>query len=295
MFAAYSYNAGISSANFLSDVVAILTGETNVNNLSSGCNKSLSTINTTYSSAGWTIHDANAASNRVVIKAVCADGVTTKYVSLDTQTTGKLSHCGNETWDATTHTGTNFLGASSFQSLSSVSAGFDLTSGTMYIYADQKNIIITYKTTGALMQISAPAVELTRDSAIAAIDKGYPCWGGIPNGAVYIATPRIKNMTASGDATGASNYARIQLASVYQTSYQMSGSGRDKTEATIIGTLPPYAGFIYSVIYFGNMNIDAIFTINSIGSELDEIQISGKTYVRLTTLATMYTIWVLKG
>lgn len=44
MNAKYTYVAGATAANILADLVAILTGETNVNNLSASCNKPFTTI-----------------------------------------------------------------------------------------------------------------------------------------------------------------------------------------------------------------------------------------------------------
>lgn len=293
MFAAYSYNSGISQANFLSDVVAIITGETNVNNLSSGCNKAASSILTTYNTSGWAVHDSAAATNRVVVKAPCADGVKTKYVILDTQTTGKLSHGGAETWDATTHSGTNFLAGTSFTNINNITAGFDTSSGTLFIYADVHNIIMTFKTTGAMLGISAPAIEFTRDSSIANISKGYPCWGAVAPSTQIVSSPRIKNMVASGDMTAAN--ARIYMASIYGSGVNVSSIGRDETESTIISTLPPYSAFISNAIYFGSMNIDAVFAHPNVGAELDEMIVNSKTYIRWAVFGSMYVIWTLKG
>lgn len=293
MFAAYSYNSGISQANFLSDVVAIITGETDVNNLSSGCNKAASSILTTYSTSGWTVHDSAAASNRVVVKAPCADGVKTKYVILDTQTAGVLYHGGAETWDAATHSGTNYLAGSSFTNITELNPGFSTTAGTMFIYANAQNIIISFKTTGSMIGVSAPAIEFTRDSSIANVSKGYPCWGSCGGSYGFVFTPRIKSMSASGDVTASS--ARFYLSSLFNVGGSIQGVGRDETEATIISTLPPYSAFINNNIYFGSINIDALFTHSSIGSELDEMVVNSKTYIRWASFGAMYVIWTLKG
>ncbi|MBF0182523.1 MAG: hypothetical protein HQM03_21105 [Magnetococcales bacterium] len=103
----YSYLAGATAANILSDLVAILTGETNVNALSASCNKSFTTIES-ITAAGWTLHDAAAGTNAKCLKAPLADDPATfKYVVLDTNTAGYVITKVYETWNASTHAGTN--------------------------------------------------------------------------------------------------------------------------------------------------------------------------------------------
>ena len=56
MYAEYAYKAGTSVLNMLNDIAAILTGETNVANLSSACDAAASQIISNVA-AGWTEHD----------------------------------------------------------------------------------------------------------------------------------------------------------------------------------------------------------------------------------------------
>lgn len=108
MYASYFYSAGATAADILSDVVAILTGETTVADLSTSCDKTNTTITASARVAGWTVHDASAGTNAQVIKAVIADNDSQyKYLRIDTNTTGYIFVALYETWDETAHTGTN--------------------------------------------------------------------------------------------------------------------------------------------------------------------------------------------
>lgn len=103
----YVYGAGATAANILADLVAILTGETDVNTLSASCNKAFTTIES-ITPSGWTLHDAAAGPNAQCIKAPLADDPETfKYVVIDTNTAGYVLTKVYEAWNATTHVGTN--------------------------------------------------------------------------------------------------------------------------------------------------------------------------------------------
>ena len=87
MYARYQYNSGVQAtvqANILADLLAILTGEVNVSNLSASCDKVNTTI-TVDNPAGWVLHDAAAGTNAKAIKAPLADDQATfKHLVLDT-------------------------------------------------------------------------------------------------------------------------------------------------------------------------------------------------------------------
>ena len=104
MYAKYVYNAGATAANILSDVIAIMTGTTDIATLSASCNKPSTTIIATIP-AGWTMHDAAASDDSKVIKAPLADDPTKfKYARLDTWSAGYLIAQIYETWNATDQT-----------------------------------------------------------------------------------------------------------------------------------------------------------------------------------------------
>jgi hypothetical protein len=114
-FFRYAYNADTVAnmqANVLADVVAIVTGTTNVNSLSSGCNKA-DTLIISDVAAGWTLHDNAAGTNAKCVKAQFADDPTAfKYVVLDTNSAGEMTLKLYSSWDATAHTGKNLANLS---------------------------------------------------------------------------------------------------------------------------------------------------------------------------------------
>lgn len=110
MYCKYVYNSGVQAtvqAAILADLIALLTGEVTINNLSSTCDKVNSSI-VVDTVAGWTLHDAAAGTNAKCLKAPMADDPAKfKYVVIDTNTNGYVYTKVYETWDATAHTGTN--------------------------------------------------------------------------------------------------------------------------------------------------------------------------------------------
>lgn len=107
MYASYWYNASASASDVLSDLVAILTGETTVANLSTSCNKTSTTITASATVAGWAVYDASAGTNAQCLRAPCNDSALYKYMVLSTNTSGYLMQNLYEAWDSTAHTGTN--------------------------------------------------------------------------------------------------------------------------------------------------------------------------------------------
>lgn len=123
MYSSYHYLENISKENFLSDIVSICIGETNVNNLSSGCNKELTTINTSSTLAGWSLYDSTAYTNETYSPAMCLrsplnDNATKyKYSLLSTRDylTYGLRHYLYDNWNNLTHTGSNPANGTNFQ------------------------------------------------------------------------------------------------------------------------------------------------------------------------------------
>ncbi len=110
MLSSYFYGAGATAANILADQVAILTGETNVANLSASCDKVNTVIDASVTVAGWTLHDASAGTNAICLKAAVADNASQyKYLVVDTNSAGYILLKGYEIWDAEGHSGTNLI------------------------------------------------------------------------------------------------------------------------------------------------------------------------------------------
>ncbi|MBF0340358.1 MAG: hypothetical protein HQL95_05270 [Magnetococcales bacterium] len=154
MFATYNYSANGTQQNVLDDLIAILTGETNANNLSATCNKGATSITATIP-AGWTLHDASAGTVTKVIKAPLADDTTRfKYVGIiaDNGGSGALQTNVWEAWDAVNHAGTNKAYGSdvsnSSQRMSQTSAGKLLVSGTVYLFASARYLLLCSNVNG---------------------------------------------------------------------------------------------------------------------------------------------------
>ncbi len=140
MFAKYVYTAGATAANILSDLAAILTGETDTANLSVSCDKPNSSILATIP-AGWTLHDAAAGTNARALKAPLADNASAfKFVILDLNTAGYIQTKVYETWDTTSHTGTNLAYGSN---VTTASQQFSTTlAGTVYLFASARFLLL---------------------------------------------------------------------------------------------------------------------------------------------------------
>jgi len=107
MYTKYIYNNTQTAANLLADLILLLTGTTDVNALSAGCDKASSQIFATVG-AGWSVYDASAGTNAQCLRAVLADDATKyKYIVIDTNTTNKVLIKVYESWNSGNHTGTN--------------------------------------------------------------------------------------------------------------------------------------------------------------------------------------------
>jgi hypothetical protein len=141
MYAKYAYTAAATVANVMSDLVALLTGESNKANLSAGCDQANTEIIATIP-AGWTLHDAAAGTNKQVLKAPFSyNGSLFKFLMLDhsLNTNTRLTLYGYETWNEVAHTGTNQTqnGTTAPHAKGSGVAGF------IYVFASSKFVAIT--------------------------------------------------------------------------------------------------------------------------------------------------------
>jgi len=274
MYATYRYAAGSTAANFLSDVVAILTGETDVNNLSANCIKADSSILTTYDSAGWEMHDNASHTNGVMLRAINIDDQSYKYYGIQQNTLNAFSVRTAETWNPVTHTGTNQLGA--YEITCNLTGG-----GYWYIYAHRGCIyILPYHNTA--YQSTRGCFEV--DNSRGLIPAGYPTWAITSNstfaGVMYF--PRRKNTTGTGDQTTTSASAAF-----YYSSLPIFRNSAEQTQ----GVLAPIwlgPGFIAGPI----ANRD-IFAGSNLGAYLDTTVIDGVEYVQHDR--NNFYFWVRKG
>lgn len=135
MYASYYYVAGASATDVLNDIVAILTGTTDVNALSQSCDKSLSQIRATYNQAGWTLVASPTSTRRVLSAPISTIPARNKFVRLDVDNTAylRLSVMRDYT---TTEVGL-FTPSDNYQQRLNLTAG-----GRMDIYADSKTLLL---------------------------------------------------------------------------------------------------------------------------------------------------------
>jgi len=144
MFARIEFIQNASLNNVLSDIVAVLTGETDVNNLSAHSTPGSSEIITERTTSPWELWDDVSGSHKV-IRCQQSDSGEWKYVGIhhqsDTLANAKYSlSCAYE-WDKVLHTGTNYVGPE--YAYRAVGNRQDQPSSggyppfTMYMYADE--------------------------------------------------------------------------------------------------------------------------------------------------------------
>lgn len=303
MFAAYSFYSGSSAANILADVVALLTGTTNKTLLSAACNKAASSIVNSYDSAGWVMHDAAAGTNRVVLSSACADGSTTKYLIIEATTDGYLNFGSCESWNSSTHTGTNYNYGTMLPS--SINIYFSSSAGVLYISSSNRGVALSHKTTADIIATYIIVLEWERTSALMLLAAGYPCWGGLGdlnsftnNNTFNI--PRIKNHAAAGDLVGSSALVTLlRLGAINGSTVGGSLYPRSVTDSTYIEVADEFYAATtnsaggYPIAVLGKA-LKKMFGLEA-GVDLDEIVVNGFTFIRLGAISNYPALWVLKG
>ena len=213
MYCKYVYSS-YNQANMLSDIIAILTGETNVNNLSATCDKANTTITAAVEVAGWTVYDASAGTNAKCIRAAISDDGSNyygKYIVVDTNSSGYLYLKLYESWNSGSHSGTNPDGGynqTAYQQRVNASGG-----GTIYIRANA-NSVVAYSNYSSTWGNSATLgmnliTEYSRLAGWATIANAYPKMvnlslyaPGVIANANVLAYTRIITNTGADSTTG---------------------------------------------------------------------------------------------
>lgn len=299
MFALYNYKPGSTTANILSDIGKILTGTTDLAQLSADCVAANSTLTAQYDSAGWSVHDNNCGVNRLCIKAPCLDGVTFKYVILDM--TNTFSFSCYETWNATTHAGTNpiYFGNNTTrqqdlpeEKLSKNSGGY------IYLYASAQELIFNFKGAGTWAATDSyryMVEEFTRLSPNMEVSRGYPCWcsSTTAGSSSSFKSPRLKDSTGSGDAVQASAGTNLYANSlVCGPIYKKPFGYRDSITEILCNNIYPLCESLAIQTnrwddsqYFENYDTLGYFLTKGlatnylVGGVLDELVHEGKTYI----------------
>lgn len=215
MFAKYEYQAGSTLSNIMADIVALLTGETVVANLSADCVDANSYIFSTVA-AGWTVYDASAGTNAQCLRALNLDGSTYKYLVVDLNTANKMYGKVYQSWDSGAHTGTN-LSYNSDNTTQGCQKIDTTNGGVLYIGASARYAVFN-SFAGGIWGVNTAGVyspigifERTRAAAWDTVAAGYPPYVYLTGyftevGVVStaqpptISAPRIKGL--SGDLTG---------------------------------------------------------------------------------------------
>ena len=108
----------------------------------------LSAVETFITAHGWSVHDASAGTNAKAYSAPNKDGSTYKYVVLDVNTAGYIIMKLYESWNATTHAGTNLATNSDS---TSYCQQLDVTNGsTLYVGAHARWLWLLSNKSGTL-------------------------------------------------------------------------------------------------------------------------------------------------
>ena len=168
MLVKYSSLTTVTIANLLSDLKYLFTNTApDINSLSAGCDKSNSQIIINQAITNWTLHDDVPASGYFVIKSPSYDGGMFKYIQVVVTLTSVQLRCF-ESWNATTHVGTNEALGASAQQMSATGLAWN-TGGTGYFAIKNSMIMVSNPagTSGGMV------MELTREIP-GQLDLTYP-------------------------------------------------------------------------------------------------------------------------
>jgi hypothetical protein len=145
MYIKYVANIG-SIANLKSDLQALLTGTTDINSLSSMCNKDESTIVTTLPCT-WTLHDDSAGTNKFCIKNVAYDNPDQYHYVVFTIANTSIAFSIYETWDTATNTGAygSTTVSLSFSDITTTPSVFYIITYGSNIFIDVSSTVLMYR------------------------------------------------------------------------------------------------------------------------------------------------------
>ena len=300
MYGRYVFTAAATILNIIDDIAAIIAGQTNAASLIAAVSPDTEldgTIATT-----WSVYDNATGSDnpRVILRSQISDAASKyKYIGLGDAGSGNMAVYTYESWNSTTHTGTN-----------AVSISLAITPGT------SKQITISANSKG--VYVSRPAVDATtvcagmvitefdrwdvwRTTAAtypdAVLCSAVPGWGTSPtNGApvgyntpfadaTRCQAPRIKSGNANGDLTARSvNWAPIHMALWIgsASSGNFTKTAVRSADETVYYPMAPMAVGRYNDGFMGGMMsnyADLYWTSLDVGGNFTEMTVSGATYV----------------
>ena len=300
-------------AEKISDIVAVLSGETVVANLTADAS---SIIDASSLTSGWSVHDAVTSTN-VVIKAPVADDPTQfKFSRLYASGETVISIQSYEFWNETTHVGSNPIGA--IHSLNTS----ETTASVIYISGSDRHFLLngTFNNNASGLTTLPGLFEHTRKDV----------WNTIPHGYLNVVVPAnglsdtvLSKGTASsfrwgrtlavnglGDVTGtaASGFVAVPLGNNFADGtgdgvniYELLNDNNgyrvlDETKTGGNHPLWPFGVIAPQLGHFGgdiSSLCDIYLSTRNFGNNFDELSYNGNTYV-IWKLST-YRMAVRKG
>lgn len=212
MFTKYASVASPAAANFGSDIVALLTGETDKNNLSID-NLPGGTEITSVHPAGWTVWDSDTGtSDEWILRAPC-DGDATQFKYLRIRfyisTYMRIEVSLMEDWDAGSNTPTNACTQTEFLAFRIPVTSWGDNSQILNIFATNRYIVFRSTGYSNLNSTFFPVVEITRLHPCLEVGSGYlpavqttDTWYTADNLTTYRAKiPRIIDDAGTADLT----------------------------------------------------------------------------------------------
>ena len=212
MYAKLQYTGVHTAADVLYDTIQVLTGETDVNNLT-GVNLDVSEsfIDVSVRPAGWELHDPDAGGagtspapfTDVVLRAPHATAASLYKNARLTVSTNRIQLRGYETWNNVSHSGTN---PTSHSAIYLFDNNNDVTSSAAYhISASARHLmgLAHYGGLASTQPVDA-LYEYTRDDPWNVPANGYPAWctwEGATTSTFYasIYSPRYINTLTGSD------------------------------------------------------------------------------------------------
>lgn len=143
MFATIEWQQNATLNNVLQDITDVITGETDVSNLSADVVQGNSEISVSISTSPWTLHD-DVAGGHKQIRCQQTDSGVFKHIGLhhksDTLANAMYSISCMDDWNNVTHAGTDITGPD--YSFNQVGARQDIAAFQYYLYADEFMIYI---------------------------------------------------------------------------------------------------------------------------------------------------------
>lgn len=277
MYAKYMWLSGATQVQMLADVCKLLTGS-DVSSLSASCDKVNSTIIANTITNNWTVFDAAASASSQVLRSLNKDGTSYKFVQL-TFSGNNLLLTAWESWNATTHVGTNQVCKFTNGGYSDIaSTTFSTAGGTIYLYAISEILCILHSGTTPYF-----VCEFTRNSPV--LNSTYPCHtlGGF-------AYSRLKYPASAGDFKVGSTPAYTSGSTQSMMTSINDGKVR-KPDGTIVYQVVPLSAFAclgVTNVHATLGELQGILALNSIPAcnWLDEIDVDGVRHIIFCSLGT---------